>query len=180
MKPTLNRFFAVFATLVACWVAQPVQAASEGMLMPSARTALPDIGYKDAEGAFVPLSAHKGKVVLLHFWAKWCPPCIDELPKMVAMLDSLDAAQREELVIVPLSLDRDSETVRAFFEQNGLSLPIMRDEGSKAMRALEIRGLPSTVLINRSGEEVARREGVVDWGSTAVHGLIVEEIATHP
>lgn len=177
MKPTLNRFFAVFATIVACWMAAPAYSAAEGMLIPSAKTPLPEeLGYVDAEGTPVSLSVHKGKVVLLHFWAKWCAPCIDELPEMVKTLDMLDPAQKAELVVLPLSLDRDSATVRGFFEENNIALPILRDHGSKTMRALKIRGLPSTVLLNRNGEEIARREGVVDWQSAAVRGLIEEEL----
>ena len=149
-------------------------AAEKGEMIPSAAKDIPTISYVDTEGETIALSDHKGKVVVLHFWAKWCPPCIEELPEMVAMLDTLDAKDKQDLVVLPLSLDRNAETVHAFLEEHALPLPVTRDAGGKAMRALEIRGLPSTVILNRNGQEIARREGVVNWENPAVKEMIMD------
>lgn len=180
MKPTLKRFFSIFATVVAAiYVVGAVAslnfaAAEEGVLKPSEPQEAVAYSYVDGEGVSIAGSDHAGKVVLVHFWAKWCPPCIKELPEMVEMLDSLSDETKANLVVLPISLDRDAETVRAFLASNNLDLPIMRDEGSKAMRALKIRGLPSTLLLDREGREIARRDGVVDWKKPFVRGVIVE------
>lgn len=182
MRPTLNRFFSIFATVVACVYAigavaslHTAAAAQAGMLMPSAAMDVPDVVYKDAEGASHGLAEHKGKVVVLHFWAKWCPPCVEELPQMQQALAELDA--EGELVVLPLSLDRTPEVVKSFYEANDITLPLLFDDKGKTMRALEIPGLPSTVILNREGREIARRAGVVDWKSEAVRGVITDALA---
>lgn len=183
MKSPLNRFFKIFATVVATvYVAGALaslhvaDAAQQGMLMPSAPKAVEDAAYLDAEGATHALSAHKGKVVVVHFWAKWCPPCVEELPLMEQALQQLDAG--EALVVLPLSLDKEMATVQAFYAAHDITtLPALLDDKGKAMRLLEIRGLPSTVILNRKGEEIARRAGVVDWSSPAVIGVLEEALA---
>lgn len=182
MKPTLNRFFKRFATVVACVYAlgavaalQVAAAAQSGMLMPSAPTDVPELTYQDAEGKDYAVSDHKGKVVVVHFWAKWCPPCVEELPEMQEALAALDAG--DDLVVLPLSLDRAVGTVEAFYGNNNITLPLVLDGKGAAMRALEIKGLPSTVILDRNGKEIARRAGVVDWKSEAVTGVLKEALA---
>lgn len=182
MKPTLNRFFRIFATVVACVYAMGAiaslhvaAAAQSGMLMPSTAKEVPDVGYVDGEGSRFTLAEHKGKVVVLHFWAKWCPPCVEELPQMQQALTEFGAGG--DLVVLPLSLDRTPETVKAFYAANDITLPLLLDDKGAAMRALEIRGLPSTVIIDREGREIARRAGVVDWESEAVKGVIQNALA---
>lgn len=178
MKSPLNRFFALFATVVV-WAVLPASlagAAEGGLLMPSAPKDVPDITYLDAQGESHALAGHTGKVVVVHFWAKWCPPCIEELPLMERALQELDAGK--ELVVLPLSLDRNAETVAAFYAAADVTtLPVVLDARGAAMRALEIRGLPSTVILNRDGKEIARRAGVVDWSSKAVTGIIEDALA---
>lgn len=182
MKPTLNRFFSLFATVVACAsilgavaALKVAIAAEQGMLMPSAPKTIEPFGYTDAEGKGYTVDAHKGKVVIVHFWAKWCPPCIEELPLMQDALTKLDAG--DDLVVLPLSLDRTVEVVQTFYAENDITLPLYMDEKSRAMRALGIRGLPSTVILDGEGREIARRAGVVDWQSEAVIGVIEDALA---
>lgn len=183
MKAPLNRFFRYFATVLAVFYAVAavaslqVAAAQQGVFLPSAPREVPEYGYVDQAGTPVSGEVHLGKVVILHFWAKWCPPCIEELPQMVEMIDGIDAERKADLVVLPISLDRDAATVQNFLKENDIRLPVLRDEGSKAMRAFGIKGLPSTILIGRDGKEIARREGVVNWQSPAVRGLILDTLS---
>lgn len=163
--PTLNRFFHFFATVVAViCCAGAALSAQEGVLIPSEPREVADIAYHDREGAEQKLSSLKGKVVIVHFWATWCPPCIEELPRMQQSLAGLGG----EVAILPISLDRTTDAVQAFYTAHGITLPLVMDDKGKAMRALEIKGLPSTVIIDREGKEIARRAGVVDWDNPAV------------
>ncbi|MCH2548177.1 MAG: TlpA family protein disulfide reductase [Alphaproteobacteria bacterium] len=184
MKPTCNRFFQLIATVLAGFYIfaavaslKVAAAAREGMLVPSAAKEIPALSYVNGEGEKIAFATHKGKVVVVHFWAQWCPPCIDEMPEMVASLNSLSDAHKAKLALLPISLDKDAETVQAFYEKHNLALPVMRDDNKAAMRAMNIRGVPSTVILDAEGREIARREGVADWDSPAIRGILLEALS---
>lgn len=106
---------------------------------------------KDTEGRPMSLAAHKGKVVLLVFWATWCPPCRAEMPHL------LDAHRRfggKGLVVLGVSLDQDVDALRGFCEKAGITWPNYCD-GKKWENALalkfDIAEVPQTYLIDRNG-----------------------------
>ena len=130
----------------------------------------PPIAFVDEAGGKLSLADYRGKTVAVHFWATWCFPCRAEMPTM-------DALQRElgdELIILPLSLDRSgAEFVRGYYEEHGLvTLPVMIDEKMAAGRALRVHGIPATVFINGEGAEVARVLGDRDWSDPDVVELV--------
>jgi len=100
----------------------------------------------------VRLSDLQGQVVLLHFWATWCGPCVAEHPEMVR----LAARYRSRGVAVLGVLHRDSPTdVAAWLAENGgLEFPILVDPAGRVGTAYRLRGVPQTVLIDRSGRLV--------------------------
>ena len=172
MMPLDKRFFPQFATLtamvavtLAVFFTVPAMA-GEGKLVAVAEPMLaPEIMYQGEDGKEHALSELKGKTVLLHFWATWCVPCREELPKLVAAVAPLE---NENFVMVPISLDRKIEAARAYLDMNKVVMPVWLDPKSAAMRAFELRGLPSTVLIDAEGKQVARGDGVVNWEDTEV------------
>ena len=130
----------------------------------------PPIVFIDEAGEELSLADYRGSPVAVHFWATWCFPCRAEMPTM-------DALQRElgdELVILPLSLDRDgAPLVRNYYNDHDLiTLPVMIDEKMKAGRALRVHGIPATVFINADGAEVARVLGDRDWSDPDVIKLV--------
>ena len=130
----------------------------------------PPIVFTDEAGEERSLADYRGTPVAVHFWATWCFPCRAEMPTM-------DALQREfgnDLVILPLSLDRDgAPLVRNYYEDHGLTtLPVMIDERMAAGRALRVHGIPATVFINSEGAEVARVLGDRDWNDPDVIELV--------
>ncbi len=130
----------------------------------------PPIAFTDEAGEELILADYRGTPVAVHFWATWCFPCRAEMPTM-------DALQRElgdDLVILPLSLDRDgAPLVRNYYNDHDLvTLPVMIDEKMAAGRALRVHGIPATVFINAEGAEVARVLGDRDWSDPDVIALV--------
>ncbi|MEM7728627.1 MAG: TlpA disulfide reductase family protein [Pseudomonadota bacterium] len=116
------------------------------------------------------LADYRGRVVLVNAWATWCPPCVAEMP-------SLDELQRlrggDDFAVVPVSLDRTLEEAAEFYERTGLTdLPLIHD-GTFAINArLELPGLPTTVIYDAHGRELARLPGEADWASEEALALI--------
>lgn len=111
------------------------------------------------------LSQFKGQVILLNIWAKWCPPCIEELPSLNALQHSLGS---DDFKVVTVSLDRDDPVqVRKFMEENKLDqLPAYVDSSGdiQKMDALkDVVAVPVTLILNRQMEAVALYEGDADW-----------------
>ncbi len=111
-----------------------------------------DFTLTDLDGHTWTRSALTGKVVLVNFWATWCPPCRKEMP-------DLDALYREfkdkGLVILALSNEPDA-TVRAYIEAHPVTYPILLDAGSRVSEALKIDSIPKTFLYDRAGQMVAQ------------------------
>ena len=131
--------------------------------LPVARP-VPDLAFEDADGTTHTLHEFAGRPVLLNLWATWCSPCVAELPSLAALRPR---AEQDGLVVLALSLDHGGTArVRAFFASHGISgLAVWNDRAGKAEQALDLRGIPTTLVIDRQGRELARLEGGADWNA---------------
>jgi thiol-disulfide isomerase/thioredoxin len=132
---------------------------------------VPELTFLDEAGNEVTLADFAGDVVVLNLWATWCAPCRREMPS----LDRLQAALGEDgLRVIALSLDRgDVAKVRAFFEELEIAnLAIYQDPQARAGRELGAPGLPTTIVIDRAGQEVGRLLGPAEWDSEAALALL--------
>ena len=114
-------------------------------------------------------------MVLLNVWATWCVPCRREMPA----LDRLQARLGgKDFLVVPLSIDREGVApVKRFYQQFGLEkLGIYVDPSGKGPRALAIPGVPTTLLIDRQGREIARKMGPAEWDSAEMVSLVERTI----
>jgi thiol-disulfide isomerase/thioredoxin len=137
---------------------------------------VPDFTFVDAEGAEHSLADFEGKVVVLNLWATWCAPCRKEMPS----LDRLQATHGgEDFQVLALSLDRGGiDQITDFYEELGVTnLAIYHDPKASANRALRAPGLPTTVVIDKDGNEVGRVLGDAEWDSAEVVELIEALIA---
>jgi len=122
---------------------------------------IPPLIFEDRGGKQHAVSDYKGEYVLLNIWASWCGPCVREMPS----LDRLQQqANPQKLRVVTLSEDRDAEDVPIFYHRHNLThLPVAIDSAGTAPTALHLTGLPTTLLIDPQGFEIARVEGEADW-----------------
>jgi peroxiredoxin len=115
-----------------------------------------DFTLEDLAGDKVSLSDYRGDVVLINFWATWCPPCRAEIP-------DLEAAYRtwggNGLVVLGLSTDESREQVQAFVDEFGVTYPVLLDSEAKIMQTYRARGLPTSVLVDRDGVIQVRHIG---------------------
>jgi thiol-disulfide isomerase/thioredoxin len=123
-----------------------------------------DLSFLDSDKKQVNLDDYRGKLVLLNFWASWCAPCKEEMPS----LDSLQSNKNlNNLQIFPINVGQDNEKkAKDFFEQLDIqNLNIYFDTTITLAKKFQLRGIPTTILINKDGYEFARIIGSIDFES---------------
>ena len=108
----------------------------------------------------VELNQYRGQIVVLNFWATWCPPCVEEMPSLVEMQRRMKA---KGVTVVAVSIDVDENAYKLFLKQHGVDLLTVRDPKQKVPVLYGTTGWPETFIIDRKG--VMRRKfiGAVDW-----------------
>jgi peroxiredoxin len=116
------------------------------------------------------LAEQRGRVVLVNFWATWCPPCREEMPSM----ERLWRRHRDRgFVLLAISLDADPKVVPPFVKQYGLTFPVALDPGLDVANAYGVRALPASFIVDRGGLVAALALGPRNWDNQAAH-LVVE------
>jgi peroxiredoxin len=116
------------------------------------RRAQADFTLADLRGKVWTLHDLRGNVVLVNFWATWCPPCRKEMPDLNALYKQFSP---RGLVILAIS-DEEMAEVKPFVEERKIAYPILLDPGSKVHKALAVEGIPRTLLYDRQGKLVAQ------------------------
>ncbi len=118
----------------------------------------PALKLPDLDGSPHDLAKLKGKVVLINFWATWCPPCRREMPSMERLSQTLSG---EAFTALAVDVGEDTDTIEAFASQLEATptFPILLDRRSHAMQAWKVGGLPTTFLIDKRGRIVASAVG---------------------
>ena len=129
----------------------------------------PDITLKDLNGKTVSLSAVKGKVVLLNFFATWCPPCRAEMPALNKLYRTL---KPRGLEVIGVSTDRSINDIKDFLEKNRVDFPILFDADRIAAKQYRVFSMPTTFLIDRKGMIVEKFYGEYDWTEPETKGKI--------
>ena len=123
---------------------------------------LEKLEFKNVYDETIDISNFKNKLIILNFWATWCSPCREEMPS----LDKLSVNEElDNLKIIPINIGRESvEDAQNFYkETNVKNLEIFYDQSLNLAKKLLLRGIPTTILINKNGEEFARIIGEVNF-----------------
>jgi len=118
----------------------------------------PALKLKDLDGQPYDLAQLKGKVVLINFWATWCPPCRREMPSMERLSQTLKG---EAFSVLAVDVGENADTIETFTGQldTTLTFPILLDTRSRTMQAWKVAGLPTTFLVDKRGRIVASAIG---------------------
>ncbi|TVR30170.1 MAG: TlpA family protein disulfide reductase [Spirochaetaceae bacterium] len=111
------------------------------------------------------LSDYRGRLLFLNFWATWCPPCIEEMPSMQRLSDQLLG---EGLTMVAVNVQEGRDDIRPFVDELGLTFEILLDRRGQTGQAYGVRGLPTTVLLDRQGYVLGTKLGFAIWDDPQV------------
>lgn len=182
----LAMFIVVSLGLVACSqqgaapaarTPKPLDANTRNSLMTAAglsleQTTVPAIELRlpNLAGSSVALSSLKGKVVLLNFWATWCPPCRAEMPGLEALFQAYQ--NQPDFVLLAVDAGETTAVAQQFMQNNNYHFGSLVDEAGVASNSYGIDAIPSSYLIDRHGSIVATMVGSHDWNTPPVKAAI--------
>ncbi len=137
----------------------------------------PDAAFLGPDGSDITLDRFRGKLVVLNFWATWCAPCRREMPTLDRLQESLGG---ERLEVVALSIDRDgAERVDPFFEKIGVRrLQRYLDPRNALGKAMAVRRLPTTIVLDAEGREIGRLEGPAEWDAPEIVAFLAAQLSS--
>jgi peroxiredoxin len=139
------------------------------LVKPSRSKAAEDFALPAFDGGTFRLAEQRGKVVLVNFWATWCPPCLEEMPAMERLWRKHKDAG---FVLVAVSVDSDPRKVTPFVNEHKLTFPIAFDAKMAIAERYGVRALPSSFIVGRDGTLAGLALGPRHWDGKASHRLI--------
>ena len=121
----------------------------------------PDFRLEDLSGKKVELKHFKGKVIFLNFWATWCGPCKEEMPSMEALYEKF---KERSFAFLAISVDyEEKKKVKEFIDKHHYTFPVLIDPKGLTLDLYKVKGIPTTILIDKKGRMVGKAIGPVDW-----------------
>lgn len=130
----------------------------------------PDLTVQDADRT-VKLSDYRGQVVVLNFWATWCPPCVEEMPSLVEMQRRMKA---KGVTVIGVSVDVDQNAYHQFLKDHNVNLLTVRDPGQKSSNLYGTFKFPETYIIDRKGRLAEKIVGAYDWNDPRMLAFVRE------
>jgi peroxiredoxin len=130
----------------------------------------PDFFLKDLNGKKVGIKQFNGKIIFLSFWATWCSPCKEEMPSLEVLHQKF---KEENFVLLTISVDYGGlKSVQEFMDKHRYTFPVLLDPKSEALDLFNVKGIPTTFIIDKKGRMIGRAIGPRDWKSPEVIFLI--------
>ena len=163
MKLLTYKFLLVIFYLLSTVISYSTEQPSfKNLIVYSEAKKLKNIEFKNNFNQIIKLSDYRGKLVILNFWATWCVPCRQEMP----YLDILQSINKlENLKIFPINVGKEKieKAEKFFLELKIKNLDIYFDDTVKLANLFSLRGIPTSIIINKNGEEFARIMGAIDF-----------------
>jgi len=137
---------------------------SIGLNKPAMQRA-PDFNLRDANGGTSSLSAYRGSLVLLNFWATWCGPCREEMPSMDQLSRNFGG---QGLVVVAVNQRENAALINKFMKTHSLNFATPMDTDGRVAASYRVYGIPVTYLIDGNGQAIGMKSGPRDWSSAEV------------
>jgi peroxiredoxin len=130
----------------------------------------PDFSLKDLNGKKVEIKQFKGKIVFLNFWATWCGPCKEEMPSLEVLHQQF---KEKKFVLLTISVDYEGiKPVREFLNKQHYTFPVLLDPNGETLDLFDVKGIPTTFMIDKKGRMIGRAIGPRDWKSPEAFSLI--------
>jgi peroxiredoxin len=120
----------------------------------------PNFTLPNLKGGAISLKDYRGRVVVLNFWATWCPPCVEEMPSLAAFAREMESAG---VTVVGVSLDYDEDALRQFIEKHEVKFPIARDTQQRVSAQYGTFKYPETYIIDPDGNITDKLIGAINW-----------------
>ena len=168
MKLLTLKFILIFIYLISSTSSYAIQQLNlKNLIIHKDPIKLEKINFKNINNETINLSKFKNSLVIINFWATWCAPCIEEMPS----LDRLQINPNfKNLQIIPINIGRDSvEKSKNFYKKLNINnLKLYFDKDVDLANKFLLRGLPTTVFVNKKGEEFARVIGFVNFDDKTI------------
>lgn len=126
----------------------------------------PALSLRDLNGRTHTLRQYRGRVVLLNFWASWCPPCVHELPSMQRLQQRLD---KRPFTILAVNMGEDLATVRDFITRKAkVKFPVLLDDQGEALKAWKVFAFPTSFVLDTDGKIRYALFGELQWDEPGV------------
>jgi peroxiredoxin len=124
----------------------------------------PDFQLEDTKGSKISLSELRGKVVMVNFWATWCPPCIEEMPSMERLHEVMAA---DDFVMLAINTEQNGRSVVSdFLKKTPYTFPILYDDKGDVQKLYGVYKFPESFIVDKDGKVVEKIIGPLDWSST--------------
>ncbi len=183
---TLSALLLVLIALVVAIIFWPVEAKATNSSTPTAQADIeattlihagdvaPDFTVEMLDGSRITLSELRGKVVLVNFWATWCPPCRQEMSHL--QKDVIDRFAGKDVVVLPISRGEKRETVEAFIDKMGYTFPIGLDGDQSIYKKYASNYIPRSVVAGKDGKVVYVAVGYDEDVAKAIDNAITEAL----
>lgn len=162
---SITAFFVLLLSVsIAAYAAQPPRLMKKPIPAPG-------FSLEDMNGNKHDLKDYRGRVVVVNFWATWCPPCREEMPSMEKAWEKL---QKNNIAMLAINVGEDADTIFTFTADYPVTFPLLMDRDSSVIKAWPVRGLPTTFVIDKQGRIVYRVIGGRDWNSPEMVQMLID------